>query len=235
MRRLFLAPFVLLFAAVGSCFGDVSSVRPIDRTQLTAWLVGGISNSRLSRLVLERGISFSLSPENEKQLRSAGADLELIKTLRASRSSMAARTPVRLPVALEKAAELAHQKKYEEAERQLTSLIRADSDNPELHFAVGEVLRQQQLWDRALDEFTESARLLPGFPETHDRLAYLFYRSDDADNAIAEARTALSMDPRNAEAYRYLGLGLYATGKYDAALHAYEQSLIREPENADVY
>src|ERR1035441_6158480 len=91
----------------------------------------------------------------------------------------------------------------------------------------------------ALDEFTESSRLMPGFPETHSQLSYLFYRDDDSEAALAEARTALSMDPANAEAYRYLGLALYAGGHYDAALHAFDEALGREPEgslaNADVY
>jgi tetratricopeptide (TPR) repeat protein len=235
VRRLFVASLFLVFATAVACFGDVSSARRIDRCQLTAFLTGGISNTRLQRLVSERGVSFSLSAQDEKQFRSAGADSTLIKALRNVRPSGPAQTESFCALDLEKVAELAHTKKYDKAEALLENLIRTSAANSDLHFALGELLSQQQLWDKAFDEFTESARLMPDFPETHNRLAYLFSRSDDADNTIAEARTALSMDPRNAEAYRYLGLGLYALGKYDAALHAYEQSLIREAENADVY
>ena len=139
---------------------------------------------------------------------------------------------------------LVHNKNFDAAEDKLRTLLRADvaaesSNTALLHFVLGTVLRRQERFDEALDEFTQSSRLAPGFPETHSQLSYLFYRTEDSDDALAEARTALSIDPSNAEAYRYLGLALYADGHYDAALHAFDESLLREPAssaaNADVY
>jgi tetratricopeptide (TPR) repeat protein len=141
-------------------------------------------------------------------------------------------------------AALVHEKNFDAAEDKIRALLRDDAatsspNNAALHFVLGTVLRREERFDDALDEITESSRLMPGFPETHSQFAYLFYRTEDAEDALAEARTALSMDPANAEAYRYLGLALYAEGQYDAALHAFEESLAREPAgslaNADVY
>jgi len=141
-------------------------------------------------------------------------------------------------------AALVHEKNFDAAEDKLRVLLRDDAgtsspNNAVLHFVLGTVLRREDRFDDALDEITESSRLMPGFPETHSQFAYLFYRTEDAEDALAEARTALSMDPANAEAYRYLGLALYAEGQYDAAQHAFEASLAREPAgslaNADVY
>ncbi|MFZ0797501.1 MAG: tetratricopeptide repeat protein [Terriglobales bacterium] len=146
-------------------------------------------------------------------------------------------------------AALVHDKNFNAAEDRIRAQLRDDADDalpnkasPNdalLHFVLGTVLRRQDRFDEALDEFTESSRLMPDFPETHNQLSYLFYRTDDAGDALAEARTALSMDPANAEACRYLGLALYADGHYDAALHAFEEALVREPAasvaNADVY
>src|SRR5205814_6378243 len=109
---------------------------------------------------------------------------------------------------LAQAAQFVHEQRYDEAERQIRTVLRADSNNAALHFALASVLRKREQWDDAADEFTESARLMPGLPETHSRLSFLFYRSEDPDNAIAEARTALSMDPHNSEAYKQLGLAL---------------------------
>jgi len=226
--------FLLVLAVLGQAFAEPPKPQPIDHTQLMAWITGGISNARLSRLVFERGVAFTLSATDEKQLRAAGADGQLVKALRASHRSASSKS-LPYPPALTKAAELAHQKMYEAAADQLTALLHSDPDNASLHFALGQMLLRQEQWDNALEEFTESARLMPSFPESHNRLAYIFSRSENAESAIAEARTALSMDPGNAEAYRQLGLGLYGTGKNDAALHAYEESLGREPENADVY
>jgi tetratricopeptide (TPR) repeat protein len=146
-------------------------------------------------------------------------------------------------------AALVHDKNFNAAEDKIRALLgdkantarpkNASSNEALLHFVLGTILRRQDRFDEALDEFAESSRLMPSFPETHSQLSYLFYRTEDADDALAEARTALSMDTANAEAYRYLGLALYADGHYDAALHAFDESLLREPANspanADVY
>jgi tetratricopeptide (TPR) repeat protein len=230
-RLVFALLFVLL--GLGQSFGETPRVVPIDRTQLVAWITGGVSNARIARLATERRVSFTVSPAEEKKLRAVGVDAGLIRALRAAHRGPDSKMDC--PPALYKAAELAHAKKYDAAASQLTKLLQSDSDNSSLHFAFGQMLLLDEQFDGAMDEFSESARLTPGFPETHSRLAYLFYRSDDSANTIAEARTALSMDPGNAEAYRYLGLGLVGTGKTYAALNAYEQSLIREPENPDTY
>ena len=234
MRKCLASLFFLLMMAPVA-FSGPTQAPPVDSSQLMAWLAGGVSSNRLSRLIKDRGINFKLDRGYTKALRSAGANPAVIQVLRDSTATLAAGMQVSCPPALAKAAELAHQKRYEEAEHQLRELLRSDYKNAPLHFALADMLRQQEQWDEAFDEFTESARLMPDFPETHSRLAYLFYRSEESDNVIAEARTALSMDPRNAEAYRYLGLGLFANGLYDAALHAFEESLGQEPENPDTY
>ena len=197
-----LASLFFLLVMPPAAFSGPTQAPTVESSQLMAWLAGGVSSNRLSRLIKDRGINFRLDRGYTKALRSAGADPAVIQVLRDSTATLAAGMQVSCPPALAKAAEFAHQKRYEEAEHQLRELLRSDSKNASLHFALADVLRQQEQWDEAFDEFTESARLMPDFPETHSRLAYLFYRSEESDNAIAEARTALSMDPRNAEAYR---------------------------------
>ena len=204
---------LLVLTVLAPAFGERPNAQPIDRSQLMAWMAGGISSNRLVRLVAERGVAFGMSAADEKQLRAAGADTHLVQILRSAHPVANAKSKPS-SAALAKAAELAHQKKYDAAVATFTDLVRSDADNASLHFALGEMLLMQEQPDKALDEFTEAARLMPSFPETHNRLSYIFYRSEDADNAIAEARTALSIDTGNAEAYRYLGLGLYGAGKY---------------------
>jgi tetratricopeptide (TPR) repeat protein len=174
---------------------------------------------------------------------------------RSAEAALTNRTAVRKPVdasscttssVAAQVALLVHDKNFDTAEDKVRTLLHSEGpvansvdDSALLHFVLGTVLRRQERFDEALDEFTESSRLAPGSPETHSQLAYLFYRTDDADDALAEARTALSIDPANAEAYRYLGLAFYAQGHYDSALHAFDESLLREPAgsstSADVY
>jgi tetratricopeptide (TPR) repeat protein len=254
--------WVFILLMVGSAWAEQGTAMDAsDRVFL--WLASGISNARVERLIQADSINKSATNKKEdaqrfacyptaactKALQKAGADAELIKSLLPSfgqRSSSgkpsaqsAADASCPCNNAAAQIAAFTHQGNFDAAEDKIQTLIRNDSDNALLHFVLGTILRRQERFDEALDEFTESSQLMPGFSETHSQLAYLFYRTDDSANALAEARTALSIDPANAEAYRYLGLALYAAGHYDAALNAFDQSLSREPvdspANADVY
>lgn len=265
MNRCLLRSLLLLLAANLVHAEQVPVTSPCNSIFL--WLAGGISSARVQRLAQTpsaqienaqssnqaRNDSCRITPDCTRALRAAGADDVLIRSLAKVNSSQKSSSKVNAakvtrscsgPAA--QIAALVHDKKFDGARDRISTLIR-DGANTEdsvpnsalLHFVLGTILRQQNRFDEALDEFTEASLLMPGFPETHSQLSYLFYRTDDSDNALAEARTALSIDPANAEAYRYLGLALYADGRYDAALHAFDESLAREPEgsvaNADVY
>ncbi len=213
---------------------SASDTRPVDAAQLTAWLAGGVSSIRLIRLVQERGLAHVPAKQELTQLQTAGAEGNLIRALSNSKAvGIGPYAPI--PPVLLRAATAARQQHFHEAELLLREILRNNPNNAALHFALGAMLRQQEQWDDAFDEISQSARLMPDFPENHTSFAYIFYRLDDGPNAIAEARTALSMDPQNSEAYQLLGLGLYSNGQYLAAVHAFEESLARDPDNADTY
>ncbi len=214
---------------------DSSKSQPLDTTQLTAWLTGGISSTRLVQLIQERGLALAPTENEIHQLQAFGADEALVRTLAGVKPADSHSQRTSIPAALLQAAAGAHARRYHEAELQLRAALRIDPQNPAIHFALAAMFRQQEQWDDAYDELTISARLMPDFPDNHSSLAYVFYRLDDGPNAIAEARTALSMDPQNAEAYQYLGLGLYSNGQYAAAIHAFAESLARDPDNPDTY
>ena len=224
----------------GSANVSSGTAPPVNTIQLTAWLIGGIPGQRLVRIIRERGVAWMPSAEELRHLEAAGADAKLVHALTGLKPSVepqtsAGLTKTEIPASLIHAANEARQRRYHEAERDLRQALTNDPNDAALHFALGAMLRQQEHWDDAFDEMTQSARLMPDFPENHGSLAYIFYRLDDGPNAIAEARTALSMDPQNAEAYQFLGLGFYSSGEYAAAAHAFAESLARDPENADTY
>jgi tetratricopeptide (TPR) repeat protein len=246
---------LLLVLAAGSLHAE-QVVAATSCDSVLWWLAAGISSARIQRIVKSspdsQAISCSLSTQCGRTLQRAGADAGLIASLSHSNAKAGSNLHISAGASCSNSrpaaqvANLIREKKFPSAEDKLRGLLKAAdttaSDNSYtamLHFVLGSVLRRQDRFDEALDEFTESSRLAPGSPETHNQLSYLFYRTDDSDAALAEARTALSIDPANAEAYRYLGLAFYADGHYDAALHAFEESLKREPEgslaNADVY
>ena len=253
VKRCVLRSFLLLLVA-GSLQAEQAPPTAVsDNTFL--WLAGGISSARIQRLAQAQHETQTLSCHATTQctraLQRAGADSGLTQSLarqssnrRSNRSQSAANTACTCSTPAAQVAALVHDKNFNAAEDKVRALLRANADdalpsNALLRFVLGSILRRQTRFDEALDEFTESSRLMPGFPETHSQISYLFYRTEDSEDALAEARTALSMDPANAEGYRYLGLALYADGHYDAALHAFDEALAREPEgslaNADVY
>lgn len=240
---------VSTLAAASAYCSEAGSVdsSPVNTTQLTAWLMAGVSSGRLARLVGERGLATLPTRTELRQVEAAGADKDLVRVL-VSGKVQSANVGEPISDALVKAAAETHQQKYHEAELDLREVLRSDAsrsggDSSALHFALGTLLRQQEQWDDAYDELTQATQLMPGLPENHSALAYLFYRLDDGPNAIAEARTALSLDPKNAEAYQFLGLGLYSSGQYAAAVHAYTEALARshnndhdnDHDNADTY
>jgi len=211
-----------------------SKGQSVSTTQLAAWLTGGVSSSRLASLVKERSLATLPTNKELRQMESAGADADLMRALK-SGNAQSARVGPAVPEALLKAAAEARRQQFHEAEGDLREVLATDAQNSALHFALGVMYRQQEMWDEAYDELTQATRMMPDLAENHGALAYLFYRLDDGPNAIAEARTALSIDPKNAEAYQYLGLGQYSVGQYRAAVHAYAESLARDPRNADTY
>jgi hypothetical protein len=82
-----------------------TGARPLTEEQVLKLLRGDVASVRVAQLARERGIDFTLSPDDERRLRRAGADSALIETLKnlvptaltlsRSRSSLA--RPVTMP------------------------------------------------------------------------------------------------------------------------------------------
>jgi len=186
---------ILIFNLAAACAADSSGSQlchqqPVTTTQLAAWLAGGVSGSRLARLVVERGLATLPTRTELHQMEVAGASKELMTVL-SSGNVQSAKIGPPVPEALLKGAAEARQQHFHEAEAALREVVGADPQNSALHFALAAIYRQQEQWDEAYDELAQATHILPDLPENHGALAYLFYRLDDGPNAIAEARTAL--------------------------------------------
>src|SRR5258707_12821813 len=78
---LLLSLFVLATVAARCSDNPDARSRAVTPTQLAAWLTGGVSSSRLARVVSECGLA-TLPTQNEvKQLESAGAGKDLMKVV----------------------------------------------------------------------------------------------------------------------------------------------------------
>ena len=65
------AVFFAFLGLVALCVADSAAIKPLSATQIEAWLIGGVPNSRLMRLVRERGLAGVPSKEQLQQLQSA--------------------------------------------------------------------------------------------------------------------------------------------------------------------
>src|ERR1700722_20967583 len=90
-----------------------SDTAPVDATQITAWLSGGIPSGRVVRVVRERGFSHPIAPKQLRQLESIGAEPSLIQALTSQQNSASAQP---IPDALLKAGTAAPRQRRPEGE-----------------------------------------------------------------------------------------------------------------------
>ena len=83
VRRLILLILVLLIFVVGGWAQPQSSGRPLGQSQVLGLVKGGVASERLAKLVQQRGINFKPAEQYLEELREAGAEEVLLKTLRA--------------------------------------------------------------------------------------------------------------------------------------------------------
>ncbi|PYV61956.1 MAG: hypothetical protein DMG97_41660, partial [Acidobacteria bacterium] len=116
---------------------ESTEAKPLNCTQIMAWLTGGVSSHRLNQLVQGRNLAFPVDGAVANTLLTAGADLVLIQSLRTLPISSPGTSATVCPAALAQAGDLISHKHYDEAERILRNLVTADPGNPALHFAYG--------------------------------------------------------------------------------------------------
>lgn len=108
--------------------------------------------------------------------------------------------------------------------------------------ALGDVLYQQQRYDRAADAYGRSTALDDRSARLDYKLALAHYRNRALDAALAALDEALRLDDRMAEAHYLRGMCLREKGRTSPALGAIERAVALEPgfvpareELADLY
>ena len=186
MKRCILRSLLLLLAAV-PLQAEQAPTTPADVIFL--WLAGGISSARIQRLaqtpdetwLLSCPATMQCTRQCTRALQKAGADTALIQSLARQAVDPKGRERSHGPKASRlhpscncstsaaQIAALVHDKNFAAAEDKLHAALRDDAGDSSsnialLHFVLGTVLRRDERFDEALDEFTESSRLMPGFP-----------------------------------------------------------------------
>src|SRR5260370_7975349 len=91
---------------------DSSQSQPVNTTQLTAWLTGGISSTRLVQLIHERGLAVAPTENEMHQLQAFGADEKLVRTLAGVKPADSHSQRTSIPPTLLQPAPAAHPRPY---------------------------------------------------------------------------------------------------------------------------
>lgn len=206
---------------------------PVSAQQILAWLIAGVSPNELSFQIAIRGVGFASSPSFEEKLAAASPDASLVNEIRGARRPNGAELPSNYEV-LADAALAFRKQNYHLASKIVIDALRTDSNNADLFFALGNLLRQEGRWAAMLQAATNAVKLDPGFAPIHGQLSYALYRLEDP-RCEEEARKMFELEPNSAEAHKLLGLAMFLQGNSPAALAEYAKSLEIQPGNAIVY
>lgn len=171
-------------------------------------------NKILVDAVKERGITFTLTPEIEKELGSTGARVELIAAIRErapkskTESGQPVKTEVQPPVA---------------------------KTPPPPDFAFYRSRATQEMvannLDAALADLESAIELKPGDAGSYLDKGIIFARKEQFEDAVGQYSKAIELNPNYALAYFNRGSAKEKLGKQDEALADYQKSSELDPAN----
>ena len=133
---------------------------------------------------------------------------------------------------LEKITRTAGIKKYiDEYEK----LIEQRPDDFVIHQRYGELLDENGIYDKALEQWQFVKSLIPHYPVAYLQIGNLLDKMGRSSEAIPYFEIALKMNPQSAEAYSSLGLCLLNLNRYDEALVAFKKALELKPDFPAIY
>jgi Tfp pilus assembly protein PilF len=117
-----------------------------------------------------------------------------------------------------------------EAKQEFIEELKIDPKNAGAEYVLGEMSRQAQEWDAAVDHFSRAAMLDPQFGEAFLGLGMALNAKRQYGDAVAPLETAVKLEPRNPDAHYNLAMayarsGHKEEGEKEFAIH---QSLIGE-------
>ncbi len=118
----------------------------------------------------------------------------------------------------------------------LQQLAKSHADLPDVHRALGDILRNEERYDEASNAYDAAIANLPDQNESHWVLYYVrgitHERSDRWPEAEADFRKALALSPDQPQVLNYLGYSFVESGEnLDEALDMIERAVAARPED----
>lgn len=169
-------------------------------------------NQLLTEGVKQRGITFALNADLEKELRLAGADDTLVAAIREKSPVMkVSATPQpkldASPVPTQKTPDFAFYQNRANA-----------------NFVMGE-------YDTAITDYNKAIELNPKEPDVYFSRGLAHFNKQSFTPAIADFDKVIELDPKEAMAYFKRGNALEKTGNFEKALTDYQKTVELDPDN----
>ena len=169
-------------------------------------------NQLLTEGVKQRGVTFSLNPELEKELRTAGADEALVAAIREKSPAVkVSATPQpkieASPVSTPKPPDYAFYQNRANA-----------------NFVMGE-------YDTAITDYNKAIELNQKEPSVYFSRGLAHFNKQSYTTAIADFDKVIELDPKEAMAYFKRGNALEKMGSFEKALSDYQKAVELDPEN----
>ncbi len=205
-----LTPLIFSFAAIAqqpqlSLVDIITVLRSKKVTQAE-------KNQLLTEGVKQRGITFALNADLEKELRLAGADDMLVAAIREkSPVTKVSATP---------------QPKIEASPvpAQKTQDFAFYQNRANANFVLGE-------YDTAITDYNKAIELNPKEPDVYFSRGLAHFNKLSYTPAIADFDKVIELDPKEAMAYFKRGNALEKTGNFEKALSDYQKAVELDPDN----
>jgi Tfp pilus assembly protein PilF len=125
---------------------------------------------------------------------------------------------------LEHAAALIANNRTADAEKELSSILKVEPNEPAALNLFGTIRAKQGRLREAEKFFLRAVRADKKYVGAHMNLAHLYTLMDQPKNTISELRVVLLLDPKNAEVLDKLARLLLAQGEIDEGIKAIEQA-----------
>ena len=120
------------------------------------------------------------------------------------------------------------------AEKAIDALVARYPEAPNVHYAAGVFLLQEQP-DKAIEEFKRELELQPGHAWAVMQIAYEYLKRGDGETALPWARQAVAAAPNAFPAHKALGQALLETGDIDGAIKELTLGIRLAPESPGLH
>lgn len=220
---------------------DSAGNEPLTRAQVMGLVAGGVASERVIALVDKRGLSFQPTPEFLADLKSVGASDELLHRLSQTQSKVPPDTHTGAG-ALEgqqpppaPSVDPAQLGQLHDAEQRDRTAELSRPDDPNVHFALADVLGREGKWSEAAAQYAAVIDNQPNDAAAHNDLALALRKSGDLGGAIREYRRAVALEPARAAFHDNLGVALSQKGDAGGAIAEFREAVREDPASIQAH